>query len=81
VRRAPLVFVVVFGVAFALLGILVASLVGSNLRTAPVPPDQAAREQWMLLVAVAALIVSGALFGAMLRLALSERRDRQNPHE
>ena len=69
----------VFGVAFALLGILLVSIVvGSTMRTAASSPDHDAREAWMLVVALGALVLGGTAFGWMLRLPLSEKRDREN---
>ena len=64
-----------FGVVFALLGILLVSIVvGSKMRTAASPIDQDARDAWMLVVALTALVLGGTAFGWMLRLPLVEKR-------
>ena len=74
-RRAPLLFLIVFGAVFALLVVLVASIVvGSSMRTAATPVDQDAREGWMLLLALAVVLAGATFFGALLRLPLAERR-------
>lgn len=65
-----------FGAVFALLGILLVSIVvGSQMRTASSPIDQDARDAWMLVVALAALVAGGTAFGWMLRLPLAERSE------
>lgn len=75
VRVAPVVMLVVFGAAFALVAVLLASIVmGSAMRTAASPPDADARDAWMLLGALAAVAMGSTFFGAMLRLPLAERR-------
>lgn len=71
----PFLFLVVFGGVFALLAILLVSIVvGSAMRTAASPPDADARDAWTLLGALAVVAAGAAFFGAMFRLALAERR-------
>ena len=66
---------VVFGGAFLLLAVLLASIVvGSAQRTQESPPDADARDAWMLLGGLAAVAAGAAFFGAMFRLPLAERR-------
>jgi hypothetical protein len=70
----------VFGAAFAFLGVLlVAIVVGSAMRTSASHPDQDARDAWMLILGVGAVLAGAGVFGVLFRLAL--RSDSADEHD